>query len=88
MGYLPRKAADGEWNKIKRKNCVAVNKAERSWTSDVKMQSLEFAQVTFGLALIQYFLTVMFWNGNVYTVPSYVEVSDLLFYFDSIGEYG
>ena len=45
--------------------CVALIKAERSWTSDMEMQSLEFAQlIFFGLALVQYYLTMMFWNNN------------------------
>jgi hypothetical protein len=33
MGYLLRKAANKAWNQPKRKKCVAVNKAERSWRS-------------------------------------------------------
>ena len=66
MGYLPRKAANREWNEPKRRKCVAVNKAERSWTSDMETQSLEFVQLVF--ILIQYFLTLLFWDGNVYSV--------------------
>ena len=42
VGYLLRKAANREWNQPKRK-FVKVNKAERSWTSDMEMQSLEFS---------------------------------------------
>jgi hypothetical protein len=34
-------------------------------TSGMENQSLEFAQLDFGLALVQYFLMVMFWNDNV-----------------------
>ena len=34
MGYLPRKTANREWSQPKRKKCVAVNKAERSWRSE------------------------------------------------------
>ena len=34
MGYLPRVAANKEWNQPKRKKCVVVNKAERSWRSE------------------------------------------------------
>jgi hypothetical protein len=49
-------------------------------TSDMEMQSLEFAQLGFGLALVQDFLTMMFGNGNVY--PAMLEVCDLLFDFD------
>ena len=38
---------------------------------DIGMETwnLEFAQLAFGLALVQYFLTVTFWNGNLYPVP-------------------
>jgi hypothetical protein len=43
----------------------------------MEMQSLEFAQLVFGFALVQYFLTMTFGNGNVY--PVMVEVCDLLF---------
>ena len=58
MGYLLRKAANREWNQPRRKNFVAVNKDEKgvgdlktTWTSDTKMQSLEFAQLVSCLAL-------------------------------------
>ena len=39
VGHLPRKAANREWNQPKRKKCLGVIKAERSWTSDMEMQS-------------------------------------------------
>ena len=45
----------------------------------MEMQNLEFAQLVFGLAFFQDFLTMSFWNGNVY--PLMLEVCDLLFYF-------
>ena len=61
-------------------NMFVVNKAERSWKSDMEIQSLEFAQLVFGLALGQYFFTMMFRNGNVF--PVMLEVRHLLFYFD------
>ena len=51
----------------------------------MEMQSLEFAQLAFGFALIQHFLTMMFWNGNVY--PVMLEICDLLYNFDFIGHY-
>ena len=45
-------------------------------TSDMEIQSLELAQLVFGLALVQCFLTMspffMFWNGHIYSVPLYV----------------
>jgi hypothetical protein len=50
--YLLRKAANREWDQPKRKNCVAVNKAERTWIPDIEIQSLEFAKLGFGLALV------------------------------------
>ena len=53
IGYLSRRAANREWNQPKRKKCVSVNKAERSWRSeeyfDIRhsIQSLEFVQLVF-----------------------------------------
>ena len=38
--YLLRKAANREWDQPKRKNCVAVNKAERNL--DIKHGDAEF----------------------------------------------
>jgi hypothetical protein len=64
---------------------AVVSKAERSWTSEMEMQSLEFFQLVFGLALAQYFSTMMFWNDNVY--PVLLNGYDLLFHFDFIGNY-
>jgi len=46
---------------------------------------LEFAQLVFGLALVQYFLTMMFGNDNVH--PAMLEVYDLPFDFYFIGDY-
>jgi hypothetical protein len=54
MGYLLRKAANREWNQPKRKNCVAVNEAERDWTSDMEMQSLLVSHLVSHLALVHY----------------------------------
>jgi hypothetical protein len=52
MGYLLRKAANRKWNHPRRKKFVAVNKNEKgvrdlktALTSDIEMQSLEFAQL-------------------------------------------
>jgi hypothetical protein len=44
--YL-RKAANREWNQLKRKNCVAVNRDERSWASYMEMQSVDSDQLVF-----------------------------------------
>ena len=62
-----------------------VRDLKNALTSDMEVQSLEFAQLVFYLALVQYFLTKMFWNGNMY--PLMLEVYDLLFDFDFIGDY-
>lgn len=64
---------------------VAINKAERSQTTDRKMHSLEFSQPALSLSLVQYFFTKMFWNGNIYSVT--LEVCELLFDFDFLGNY-
>jgi hypothetical protein len=82
--YLPRKTPNKEWNPAKRK-FVTVNKGERSWILDIKMQSLKFCQLVSGIALVQYFLTMTFWNSNVNSVI--LEVCDLLFNFDFLGDY-
>ena len=54
-------------------------------TSDMEMLSLESAQLVSGLTLVQYFLIMKFWNGNVY--PIMLEVCDLVFNFSFIGDY-
>jgi hypothetical protein len=51
----------------------------------MEMQSLKFAQLGFGLALFQYFLTMMFWTGNIY--PVMFEVCFVLFNFYFIEDY-
>ena len=58
MGYLLRRAANREWNQPRRKKFVAVNNDENgvgdlkvALTSDMEMQSLEFAQLASCLAL-------------------------------------
>jgi hypothetical protein len=62
MGYLPWKAANREWKQPRRKQFVAVNKAEKgvgdlktTLISAMEMQSLEFAQLVsspFGITVI------------------------------------
>jgi hypothetical protein len=51
----------------------------------MEMLSLESAQLVSGLTLVQYFLIMKFWNGNVY--PIMLEVCDLVFNFSFIGDY-
>jgi hypothetical protein len=49
----------------------------------MKMQSLEIAQLIFGLVLIVYFLRMTFYSGNVY--PVMLELCNLFLNFDCIG---
>ena len=51
----------------------------------MEMQWYEFAQLIFVLAMVKYFLTMMFWNGNIY--PVMLEVGDMLSDFDFIEGY-
>ena len=51
----------------------------------MEMPGLEFAQMVFCLALVQYFLTMTFWNGNIYSVM--LEVCDRFLDFDFIRAY-
>ena len=58
VSYLLRKAANREWKQPRRKKFVVVNKDEKgvgnlktTLTSDMEMQSLEFAQLVSCLAL-------------------------------------
>ena len=62
-----------------------VGDLKSALTSDMEMLSLEFAHLFFGLGLVQYFLIMTFWNGNVYTVI--MKSHDLLFNFDFVGDY-
>ena len=55
---------------------------QQQWSG--KVQSLEFAQMVSYLDLVQYFLTMTFWNGNIY--PVRLEACDLLFNFNFIGD--
>ena len=49
----------------------------------LEMQSFEFAQLVFSLALVQYFLIILPFGMTVYILSHYMlEVCDLLFDFD------
>ena len=52
-----------------------VGDLKNTLTSDMEMQSLEFALIVLGLALVQYFLTMLpslcFRMVNIYSVPLY-----------------
>lgn len=60
-------------------------------TSDMDLQCLDFAQLVFGLTLVQYSLYCAslptFWNGKAYPVPAYVEGYDLPSDFDFTEDY-
>ena len=83
-----RKATNREQNQPKRLKFLESSKLkgvgdlQSALTSDMEMQGLDFAQLTFGHALVQYFLNMMFQNSNVY--PLMLEVCDLLFYLISL----
>jgi hypothetical protein len=81
VGYLLRKAVNREWLQLTK--IKGIQKS--ALTSDIEMQSLEFAQMVFDVALVYYFLIKAFWNDNEY--PVVLEVCDLLFDFDFIGNY-
>ena len=90
------KAANREWNSSSKRSALQPTKLngfrhlKSVLSSDMEMQSLEFAQLVFSLALVQYFHSApfpMFWNGNVYLCHYLLEVCDLLFDFDFTGDY-
>ena len=93
MESLLRRAANREWNQPKTKKSTkqkGVGGLKNISTSKMEVQSLEFAQLVFGLALVQYFLTML--PSLCFGVVTYIlghfmlEVCDLLFYFDFTGE--
>ena len=92
MGYLPRRAANREWNQPKRMKLVAaecqmcqqqstgmkgVGDLKSALRLDVETVSLEFAQLVFCFALVQCFFNM---NGEL-------KVCDLLFDFDFLRDY-
>jgi hypothetical protein len=84
---LLRKATWRARNKSKRKNCVAIN------TSNMEMESLQFAQLVFWGVFSFFsfrscfgpeFSTMTIWNKNLH--PVMLELYDLLFDFDFRGD--
>ena len=59
-GTSPRKMSLLQSTKIK-----GVGDLKRALTSDTEIQSLDFAQLVFCLASVQYFLTMMFSKDNI-----------------------
>ena len=82
VGYLPRKAANREWNQPNRKKYIAINKVKWSWRSeelfDIRHGDAEFGvfpdnfQSCFGPVFPHYASVPKFWNDKVYPVPLYV----------------
>ena len=80
MGYLQRKGGGTnprERSVLQSTKLTGVGDLKSVLTSDTEMQGLEFAQMVFSLALVQYFLTMLtsptFWNNDVYYVLLNVE---------------
>lgn len=82
MGYLLRKATIESGTKQKE---LCFSQTAEELSHQMWRWSLEFAQLGFHLALVQHFLTVMFWNGDVY--PMMLGLCDLLSHFYFIGDY-
>lgn len=92
-----KKAANSNGTSLRERNVLqlgemkGVGDLKRVLTSDMELQSLEFAQQVFGLALVQYFLTMFpfpHFRMVMYILCHYMlEVCNLLYYFDFTGDY-
>ena len=86
-GSLPRERRVLQLEKLERQGRLSP------LTSDTEQKDLEFALLGFGLALVQYFLTMLpflCFRTVIYILCHYMlEVSDLVFfiYFYFIGDY-
>ena len=55
MRYLPRRAANDEWNQSKRKKSPKMKETgilRDIFTLDMEMQNFGFSQIVFGIALV------------------------------------
>ena len=70
MVYLLRNAASNskERNVLQSTKLKGARDLKNILTSDMETLSLQFAQLIFDLAFVQYFLIMHFWNGNIYPV--------------------
>lgn len=59
MGYLPREAANREWNQPKTEKQEDGRRWEEPYVSGMRLQDLEFALPGFSLALVQNLLTML-----------------------------
>ena len=97
VGSLPRRAADRSGTSPRERSVLQSTKLKgvgdlRSiLTSDMEMQSLEFAQPVFSLALAQHFLAILpflRFEMAMYILCHYMlEVCDLFLDFDFISDY-
>lgn len=74
------RTSPGERSALESKKTKGFGNMKSTLKSHMEMQSSEFPQLCFGLAYVQDFLIMSFWNGNVY--PLMLEVCDLPFDFD------
>ena len=88
LGYLLRSTSDREWNHPRRKKCVAVHKAEGSWTSE-ELFDIRHGDAEFGVGLASFqscFATILpslCFGMIMYILCYYIwEVCGLLFDFD------
>jgi hypothetical protein len=70
MVYLLRNAASNskERNVLQSTKLKGARDLKNILTSDMETLSLQFAQLIFDLAFVQYFLIMHSWNGKVYPV--------------------
>lgn len=75
MEYLPKKAVYRSGTNP-RERAGRSGSSEESLISGIMLLGLEFALLSFSLALVQYFITLPLsfplWNGSVYSVPLHV----------------
>ena len=96
MHYLLSMAANMKWNQPKRKKYVAI-KDEMNWRSEEHIHirhgeaQCEVCTAGFQSCITPVFSHCVpfptFQNGNVYPVGSTLEICDVLFDFDFIGDY-
>ena len=82
---LLRRAANRKWNQPKRKKCVEVNKADRSWRSEERF-GIRHGDAEFGVSpggfwfcFVQYFLTILQFATVTYILCHYMLEACALF---------
>ena len=95
IGYLPRTAAHREWKKTKKSILQSTKikgggNPKSTLTSAMEIQSLEFAQLVFRLALVQHFLIMslsLTFSMVMHILCHILEHCDLPFDFGFSGAY-